>query len=90
MIAVYAIATLLGLVALVAWILTASLGGRLDPETRFGIGGRRVVAGVAGFGLAGMAAAYSPLDPPVLVEVVVAAGGAAVAVWYAGWSAPGG
>ncbi len=87
-VAVYASATVVGLVALVGWILTAALAGArdagFDPEERFGVGGRRVVAGVTAFGLGGMAAAFSPLDPAPLLEGAAAVVAAAGAVWYAG------
>lgn len=89
MVALYAVATVAGLVSLTGWILAASFESSFDPETRFGVGGRRFVAGVTGFGLGGMAAAYSPLDLNAGVEMVAALVGAGVAVWYAGWAGTG-
>ncbi len=87
--AVYAIATVAGLLGLVAWVLTRSIavarGGGFDPEARFGTPGRRVVAAVVGFGLGGMSASFSPLQPSSVVAAAAAILGAAVAAWYAGW-----
>ncbi len=89
MIKVYAVVLVLGFVALVGWIGTTVLAGNLGreglaPDNRFGVGGRRAVAGAVGFGMAGMSAEYSPLDlawPVGLALALVAALGAG---WYAG------
>lgn len=65
MVAVYAIAIVLGVIAIIAWVvlgmLAEAVAGKesLDPETRFGTTGRDVVAGVVGFGLGGMSASYA-------------------------------
>ena len=64
MTAVYAVATVAGLGGLVAWALLRGVrpeGGdaRFDPERRFGVRGRMVVAGVTGFGLAGMSSTFA-------------------------------
>ena len=53
MVKVYAVVLVVGLIALLAWILTHGvLAGsdrdHLDPEVRFGVRGRRVVAGSIG------------------------------------------
>ena len=63
MTAVYAIATFVGVVALVAWALARGLGDagrshRWDPEAAYGPRGRAVVAGTVGFGLGGMSATF--------------------------------
>jgi hypothetical protein len=64
-VALYAICTVLGVVALLTWItlgIAASAGDDrryLDPELRFGERGRVVVAAVLGFGLAGMSASFA-------------------------------
>lgn len=89
MIKVYAVVLVVGLVALVAWIFLTVLAGNLDrpsidPEARFGLPGRRVVAGAVGFGMAGMSAEYSPLDINWPLALVAALLGAAAAVWYSG------
>jgi hypothetical protein len=57
----------------------------LDPERRFGIAGRRVVAALVGFGMAGMSAEFSPRDLSWPVALALALAGSAAAVWYAGW-----
>ncbi len=65
MIPVYAVAVVLGVVALLAWLVmglaATSVDGKeaWDPEVRFGIPGRQVVAGVLGFGLGGMSASFA-------------------------------
>lgn len=90
MVAVYAWTLVLGLVGLIAWIfarsLAVNLGGRpWDPEQRLGVTGRRVVAGMVGFGMAGMSAEFSPLGIPTALAALLAVAGAAGAAWYAGW-----
>ena len=79
MIGVYSIATLVGFIALVAWLLLgggAEPGSKWDPESRFGSKGRRPIAAAMGFGLAGLSAEFSPRDlswPVALVLAVVGA-----------------
>ena len=89
MIKVYAVVLVVGVVALIAWIFATVLAGnvdrpRLDPENRFGIAGRRVVAAAVGFGMAGMSAEYSPLGIAWPLALALAVGGAAAAAWYSG------
>lgn len=90
MIPVYAIALVLGALGLIAWIFARSYAlnvGRtdIDPEVRWGTRGRRVVAGLVGFGMAGMSAEFSPLDIPTVWAAVLAVTGALAAIWWAGW-----
>ena len=65
MVAIYAICTVLGVVALLAWITLGIAAGAgddrryLDPELRFGERGRAAVAAVLGFGLGGMSASFA-------------------------------
>ena len=65
MVALYAICTVVGVVALLTWItlgIAASAGDDrryLDPELRFGEQGRAAVAAVLGFGLGGMSASFA-------------------------------
>ena len=65
MVPVYAVVLILGVMALLAWLvlgLTASsVDGKegWDPEERFGPRGRSVVAGIVGFGLGGMSASFA-------------------------------
>lgn len=89
MIKVYAVVLIVGVMALIAWIFMTVLAGNiaspnLDPEHRFGIAGRRVVAAAVGFGMAGMSAEYSPLGIAWPLALVLAVAGAAAAAWYAG------
>lgn len=81
MVAVYAIATALGVVGIIAWVtlgmVATAVPGKssLDPELRYGYPGRSVVAGVTGFGLAGMSASYA--GGGTVVALVAAVAGAA-------------
>ena len=91
MIKVYAIVLAAGVVLLIAWIFATYLGGnvvewkRFDPEERLGKPGRRVVAGLVGFGMAGMSAEFSPFDLSWPVGLVLAVVGASAMVIYVGW-----
>ncbi len=89
MVKVYAIVLIIGVVALIAWIYLHSHAQNeskpaLDPEARFGIPGRRVVAGLVGFGMAGMSAEFSPRNISWPAALFLALLGAAAAVWWAG------
>ncbi len=86
MVAVYAVVLVVGILALVGWIFARSLvpGGDRDPERRFGVPGRRVVAALVGFGMAGMSAEFSPRGIPWPLALVLAVAGAVAAAWYAG------
>ncbi len=91
MVKVYAVVLVVGLVALIAWILahTVLAGSKraaLDPEERFGVAGRRIVAGSIGFSMAGLSAEFSPRDISWPVALVLAVIGASVLAWYAGRS----
>lgn len=65
MVWIYALALIVGFVALIAWIVGAALGAWVDgwefadPEARFGATGRSIVAGLVGFGIAGMSATFA-------------------------------
>jgi len=91
MVKVYAVALALGVLALLLWIGARALAvnvpswGNADPEKRLGVAGRRMVAGLVGFGLGGMSAEFSPrgLSWPIALGLAVLGG--AVAVWYTGW-----
>jgi len=91
MVKVYAVVLSAGVVALIAWIFARSYAVNtertsFDPEHRLGIPGRRVVAGMVGFGMAGMSAEFSPLDLSWPVALLLAVAGSAAAAWYAGWA----
>ncbi|MGQ0849159.1 MAG: hypothetical protein ACT4OP_08600 [Actinomycetota bacterium] len=90
MVKVYAVVLALGVIALITWIFAAAFASNahqehLDPETRFGVKGRRVVAGLVGFGMAGMSAEFSPRGITWPWALVLALLGAGAAAWYAGW-----
>ena len=91
MVKVYAVVLALGVLLLIGWIFARSLAinvaawKRIDPESRWGVAGRRVVAGMVGFGMAGMSAEFSPRDLSWPVALVLAVAGAGAAAWYAGW-----
>jgi len=91
MVKVYAVTLAIGVVALLIWIGARALAVNVpswrnaDPERRPGLVGRRVVAGLVGFGLAGMSAEFSPRDLTWPVALGLAVLGGAVAVWYTGW-----
>jgi hypothetical protein len=91
MVKVYAIVLSVGVGLLVVWILATNVGGNvpawrgIDPEERFATGGRRIVAGLVGFGLAGMSAEFSPFDLSWPMGLVLATVGGAAMAWYAGW-----
>jgi hypothetical protein len=84
MVPVYAIALFVGFLLLLVWIVGVGIGTWVegwefaDPERRFGFVGRSIVAGLVGFGMAGMSASFGGW-PPVLA-VVGAIGGAAAMV----------
>jgi hypothetical protein len=87
---VYAVVLVVGVAALLIWIMSRALAENLsrpgiDPEQRWGVTGRRVVAGLVGFGMGGMSAEFSPRDLSWPIALVLAVIGAAVVAWYAGW-----
>ena len=77
-----------GAVALLAWIaaggVASSVDGweNVDPDARFGMTGRRLVAGVFAFGMAGLSASYAGW--PTVVATIAAAAGAVVGMAAAG------
>ncbi len=92
MVPVYAIALFIGFLMLLAWIVGVAVGTWVegwefaDPERRFGVIGRSVVAGTVGFGMAGMSASFGGW-PPALA-VLGALGGAAAMVLVARFFGP--
>ena len=91
MVKVYAVALAVGVLTLLVWIGARALAvnvpswANADPEKRMAVAGRRVVAGLVGFGLAGMSAEFSPRELGWPVALGLAVLGGAVAVWYTGW-----
>lgn len=80
MVAIYAIATVLGLIGIIAWValgmVASAVPGKeaLEPESRFGAVGRTTIAAVAGFGLGGMSASYAGATTPVAIGGAVLGG----------------
>jgi hypothetical protein len=91
MVKVYAIVLSVGVGLLIAWIFARYLAGNvttwkgLDPDSRTGTIGRRMVAALVGFGLAGMSAEFSPFDISWPLGLVLALVGGTALAWYAGW-----
>jgi uncharacterized membrane protein AbrB (regulator of aidB expression) len=83
MVPVYAIALFVGFLLLLVWIVGVGIGTWVegwefaDPERRFGFVGRSIVAGLVGFGMAGMSASFGGW-PPVLAVLGAIAGAAAM------------
>lgn len=78
MIAVYAVAIVLGIVSVLAWIFMGLAASsmhdmsRLDPEERFGEKGRYLVAGLMGFGMGGMSASFGGWNDALAVLAAIA------------------
>lgn len=90
MVKVYAVVLVLGIALLIGWIFSHAFAqnssvDRFDPERRFGVPGRRVVAAMVGFGMAGMSAEFSPRDLGWPIALGLALIGAGALAWYAGW-----
>jgi hypothetical protein len=86
---VYAVVLVIGILALIAWIVAHSWADSVDrperdPEHRFGMTGRRVVAAMVGFGMAGMSAEYAAREITAPFVVLLAVLGAIAAAWWAG------
>lgn len=88
---VYAVVLAIGTVALVGWIVAHS-GARnvendaFDPEIRWGLTGRRIVAGLFGFGLAGTSAEFAAREISAVPVFLLALLGGGVAMWWAGFA----
>ncbi len=86
--AVFGFALGFGSVAVFAWIIAVAVADsvegweKVSPDARFGLTGRRVVAAVFGFGMAGLSAAYAGW--PMAIATLAAAAGAVVAAAIAG------
>lgn len=86
---VYAVALVVGFVALIAWVamsvVAANVAGwdRFDPDRRLGRWGRRSIAGLVGFGMAGLSTTYAGWPTGAVVAAAVAglAGLALVSDW---------
>lgn len=91
MITVYAVSLVVGFVGLLVAIFGAAMAenfGRpgLDPFQRLGLGARLVVGAIAGFGMGGMAAEFSPIGFSTGVSLGIAAAAAALSVLWVRYS----
>lgn len=85
----FGIPLLIGLLLMVGWIAATAVAatvegwGGVDPDHRFGRAGRFVVAGLFGFGMAGISALYAgwPHLLAVGAGVLGAVGLIGVSVW---------
>ena len=80
MTAVYAIAIVVGLVGIIAWVVFGVVGtsgaapSSLDPEQRFGSRGRGVLGSVTGFGMAGISATYAGWNAVIAFAAAIVGG----------------
>ncbi|MDK1018050.1 MAG: hypothetical protein QGD89_01415 [Actinomycetota bacterium] len=89
MTALFGMALLIGIVMMLAWIAATAVAANVegwanvDPERRFGSEGRFILAGVLGFGMAGLSSFYAGWPPPVALgaSLVGAAGLVGVSIW---------
>ncbi len=87
MITAYWITFAVGLTTLIVWILMRGLAHaevlvRFDPEQRVPTL-KLAVAGMLGFGMAGLSSSYAGWDPALTIGGALA--GAGAAAWYAHW-----
>ena len=90
MTALFGVALMIGIIMLLLWIagtsIAANVQGReqLDPERRFGVVGRSVMAAFLGFGMAGMSSLYAGWPVPMVIfsSVLGAVGLVAVGIWF--------
>lgn len=91
MIKVYAISLVLGIVGIIVAIFGGALAENLgrpdmDPGSRFGLTPKTTVGALAGFGMGGMSAEFSPLDFRWEVSLLVALIAALLAVVWVRYS----
>ncbi len=92
MTALFGIPLLIGLLLMMVWIAATAVAGtvegweNVDPEHRFGRSGRFVLAGVMGFGMAGISALYAGW--PHLLAVGAGAAGGIGLVFVSTWLGP--
>ncbi len=87
MITVYAISLAIGFVGLLLAVFGAALAENmhrpnLDIFEKLGPKSQRVVGAVAGFGMGGMAAEFSPVGFGTGVSLLIALGAAALAIFW--------
>ena len=81
---VFAISLLLGLLAMIAWVVMARTGANQARAIR----PRQAIAAAVAFGMGGLSASYGGWD--LALAALAGIGAAALAAWYAGRSGPGG
>lgn len=89
MTALYSVALVVGALAFLVWVAATAVANTvagwegIDPEARFGMIGRSVVAGIVGFGMAGMSASFGGWTSVLafLAAVAGAVGLVVVAFW---------
>jgi len=92
MTALFGIPLLIGLAVMGAWVAATAIAAtvegweHVDPERRFGRGGRFVLAGLIGFGMAGISTLYAGW-PQTFVIVGGVAGGIGL-VFVSSWLGP--
>jgi len=92
MTAFYGITLLIGFALMLVWlVLTAIASGvegwdGVDPERRWGVTGRSVVAGLVGFGMAGISVLYTTAPEALSIAAAIVGGLALIAV--ARWIVP--
>lgn len=92
MTALYAIPLALGTLALLGWIAATALSSMIegmrwaDPEARLGSFGRFAIAGMLGFGMAGISALFAGW--PELATVGAAVAGAIGLAFVSSWLGP--
>lgn len=87
MIKVYAVCLALGILGLIVAIFGSAIAENLDrpdldPGERFGVTGKAVVGALAGFGMGGMSAEFSPLDLSWQVSLVIALVAAGLSIYW--------
>ncbi|KAA3639768.1 MAG: hypothetical protein DWP92_04190 [Armatimonadetes bacterium] len=92
MTAFYGIILLIGVSLMLAWLVLTAIAssvegwGRVDPERRWGVRGRCTVAGLLGFGMAGISVLYTTAPEALSIAAAVVGGLALIAV--ARWVVP--
>lgn len=87
MIKFYAVSLALGVLGLIIAIFGGALAENLsrsglDPGERFGLMGKQIVGALAGFGMGGISAEYSPLDLPWQASLAIALVAAALSIYW--------
>lgn len=88
----YGLVLFIGFVMLTVWLVLTAIAsgvdgwGDADPELRYGVKGRSVVAGTFGFGIAGISMLYTQM--PDALSVVAAFAGAAALIVVSRWLGP--